>query len=101
MGAIAFALASLGLIGGFGLIAAGSKKIKSITFPNDFYENLRYFKHDGSRVIAVKNDIEETIYQGSSKNAEKYFNQVQLGFEEWLKENNHTSKSDGGSVSFD
>ena len=103
MGAVAFILASVGLIGGFGLIAVGNKKIKPITFPNDFYKDLRYFKNEDSYVIAVKEDgSAEVIFEGTRKSAAQYFNQVQLGFENWLKENDKTSTEDnGGSVKFE
>lgn len=99
MGAALFALVSAGLIGGFGLIAAGMKSTKPITFPDSFYENLNYFKMEGKFVYAVRNDgSEEEIYNG--KSAEKYFAQVQLGFEKWLKDNNHSNKDKSGSVEF-
>lgn len=102
MGAALFLLASVGLIGGFGLIAAGNKKIKPITFPNSFYENLEYFKLDGKSVIAMKYEGDnEIVFEGSTVTATKYFAQVQLGFENWLEKNDHASKGDtGGSVKF-
>ena len=96
-------LASVGLIGGFGLIAAGSKKIKPITFPNDFYKDLRYFKHDDGLVTAIRDDgSAEIVFEGSRKSAEQYFQQVQLGFEIWLRDNDKTStEENGGSVKFE
>lgn len=98
MGAALFVLASLGIITGAGLIAAGSKKIKPIIFPDEFYAGLQYFKLDYKNVYAIKKDSKkEIVYEGNStSNAEKYLNQVQLGFENWLQKNavSQTSNDD-------
>jgi len=102
MTGVLLVLVSVGLIGGFGLITAGSKQLKPITFPNSFYDDLKYFKHEYNEVTAVKkNDSTEIVFEGTPKSAEKYFNQVQLGFEKWLNDNDSTSTVDnGGSVNF-
>jgi len=94
MGAIAFTLLGLGLIGG-GTMLLSSSTVKTIKFPSVFYKDLMYFKMDKNKVIAIKRELsEEIIYSGSIASTEKYFNKVQLGFEEWLKDNDHFSKSE-------
>ena len=92
MTALAILLAGLGIFGGVALIGAGSKKLTSITFPSEFYENLRYFKLDNQSVIAVKKEKtteDEVLFKGSVSTATKYYSQVQKGFEEWLETNDH------------
>jgi hypothetical protein len=96
-------LASIGLIAGTGLIAAGTKKQKAINFPNEFYDQLNYFKLDYRNVIAIKkNGKEEIVYEGNSTKAtEQYFAQVQLGFENWLDKNKITRDgNDSSNVKF-
>ena len=88
MSAALFILASVGLIGGIGLITMSNKKLNPITFPDTFYENLKYFKIDNINVFAVmKDNNTETIFTGSTSSASKYFSQVQIGFENWLTKN--------------
>ena len=95
MTGLVLVLAMAGLWGGISLIRSGTKKIEAITFPSSFYEDLRYFKVDKHRVIAVKaNEITEEIFEGTVATATKYFNQVQKGFEEWLETNDHFDTTD-------
>lgn len=95
MGALAIALIGAGLFGGVAMIVSGSKKIIPITFPNSFYKDLKYFKKEGNKVIAVKLEGEdETLFNGDDAKVSMYFSQVQMGFEEWLKDNDHFSRSD-------
>jgi len=90
----------IGLIGGMFMISSGSKNLKPITFPNSFYKKLIFFKLDGNRVLAVKeNQNDEVLFTGSYETAEKYFQQVQQGFEDWLEDNDHFTKS-GSEVKF-
>ena len=95
MGALALLLIGVGLFGGAIMIISGSKKITSITFPNSFYKDLRFFKKEGNSIIAVKKEGEnETLFTGSDSKVLIYFTQVQMGFEEWLKDNDHFSRTD-------
>jgi len=97
MTALAMIFAGMGIFGGFALISSGSKKIIAITFPSEFYENLKYFKLDNQSVIAIKKDKsnqDEILFKGSVSTATKYHAQVQKGFEEWLENNDHFEKTD-------
>jgi len=96
MTALALLLAGMGIFGGVALINSGSKKITSITFPSEFYENLKYFKLDKNMVIAIKKDKsnDEVLFEGSISTATKYHAQVQKGFEEWLDTNDHFNTTD-------
>ena len=80
----------------------GSITRKPVKFSNDFYQNLEYFRFDFTKVIAVKkNQTCEVIYDGTPSGAKKYFQQVQMGFEEWLKENKMMGGKFVGTVKFD
>jgi len=95
MTAIAIALLGAGLFGGIALLTSGSKKITPITFPSTFYKDLQYFKKEGNTIIAIMEDADnEILFKGNDKKASEYFAQVQLGFEEWLKDNDHFTQSD-------
>jgi len=97
MTALALLLAGLGIFGGVALINSGSKKIAVISFPSEFYENLKYFKLDKNTVIAIKKDKKnenEVLFEGSISTATKYYAQVQKGFEEWLDTNDHFDTTD-------
>lgn len=92
MTALVILLAGFGIFGGVALINSGSKKITAIYFPSEFYENLKYFKLDKNRVIAIKkgdNSTSEVLFEGSISSATKYNLQVQKGFGEWLDTNDH------------
>ena len=97
MTALAILLAGMGVFGGIALISSGSKKITAISFPSEFYENLKYFKLDKNVVIAIKKDNskeDDTLFEGSISTATKYHAQVQKGFEEWLDSNDHFDTTD-------
>lgn len=95
MTGLALVLAMGALWGGISLIRSGTKSVKAITFPTSFYEDLRYFKVDKHRVIAVKGDEStEEIFEGTVSTATKYFSQVQKGFEEWLETHDHFDTTD-------
>lgn len=97
MTALALLLAGLGIFGGVALINSGSKKITAISFPSEFYENLKYFKLDKNTVTAIKKDNTTTndlLFEGTISTATKYHAQVQKGFEDWLETNDHFDTSD-------
>jgi hypothetical protein len=73
----------------FGIIMVIPNKEKPIIYPDEFYENLQYFKINFEKIYAVKKDEStEIIYVGETQNkAEKFFTRVQMGFEEWLEKN--------------
>ena len=91
MTGIALIMAIVGIWGGISLIKSGSKNLEAIIFPASFYEKLRYFKLDKNTVVAIKGDDSENeiLFDGDILSAAKYFNQVQMGFETWLKTNDH------------
>lgn len=104
LGIIAF-LTSVGLLGGGVLILSGSKKpIKPISFPDQFYINLSYFKLDRKTIYAIKNDgsQDEIVYEGNSVDAsEKQLKELQLGFEKWLEHNSLSqTKNKDSKVNF-
>jgi hypothetical protein len=90
MTALAMIFAGIGIFGGIALIGSGSKKTTAITFPSEFYKNLKYFKLDNQSVIAIKNDRklqDEVLFNGTTTSASNYYTQVQKGFEDWLETN--------------
>ena len=102
MGLLLILLGALAIIA-FGIIMVIPNKEKPIIYPDEFYENLQYFKINFEKIYAVKKDEStEIIYVGETQNkAEKFFTRVQMGFEEWLEKNEISqTKNDNSNITF-
>lgn len=87
----------------FGIIMVIPNKEKPIIYPDEFYENLQYFKINFEKIYAVKKDEStEIIYVGETHlNACKKFFSLVLGFEEWLEKNEISqTKNDDSNITF-
>lgn len=101
MTVLATVIFGFGLIGGVGMYLSGLRDIKPITFTDDFYKDLKYFRCDLGTVLAIKEvSSTEVIFQGSISDAQRYFERVQLGYEEWLKNQSMNMEEINGNVKF-
>ena len=85
----------LGIFGGFVLLYFVIRLLVKLTnktpddtmiFPDDYYEQVDYFRLDFHKIHAVKKDGEQDeIHHSDSSTAQKYFKKIQAGFEDWIR----------------
>jgi len=95
-------LIMIGLIILWLLIGFSLKRKKEVTFSDEFYDQVDYFKLDGNEVVAVMINNDKKIVYNSRRSsaAQEYFDSIQENYKKWLSKNSKSKDNLDGVVKF-